>query len=210
MAMKKSSARWKIVVGHHTMRSVSEHGDTEELLQLLLPVLKVTFQKLYISYQLVKTFRKLHNNPEYFCEFFFTQFRKMASTSTSTDMITAWNTLAAETGIDTIPYDTELNSINFQNMNSSVSILLNKPRFCCFSPLQYFTSGGGSKAWRGIIRPNKDKLRFFYDGQGFMSLQLNQDQAHFIFYDVSGKILYQWSSSKTRHPKPSTYLDDDE
>ena len=57
--MKKSTARWKIVVGHHTMRSVSEHGDTEELLELLLPVLKVTFQKLYQS---VSTFRKVHNN----------------------------------------------------------------------------------------------------------------------------------------------------
>ena len=49
VAMKKSTARWKIVVGHHTMRSVSEHGDTEELLKLLLPVLKVTFQKLLQS-----------------------------------------------------------------------------------------------------------------------------------------------------------------
>jgi hypothetical protein len=58
-AMKKSTARWKIVVGHHTMRSVSEHGDTEELLKLLLPVLKVTFPKLP---QLVSTFRKVHNN----------------------------------------------------------------------------------------------------------------------------------------------------
>jgi tartrate-resistant acid phosphatase type 5 len=40
-AMKKSTARWKIVVGHHTLRSVSDHGDTKELLELLLPVLKV-------------------------------------------------------------------------------------------------------------------------------------------------------------------------
>lgn len=40
--MKKSNAKWKIAVGHHTMRSVSHHGDTEELLQLLLPILKVT------------------------------------------------------------------------------------------------------------------------------------------------------------------------
>jgi tartrate-resistant acid phosphatase type 5 len=40
--MKKSTAKWKIAVGHHTMRSVSHHGDTEELLQLLLPILKVT------------------------------------------------------------------------------------------------------------------------------------------------------------------------
>lgn len=48
VAMKKSTARWKIVVGHHTMRSVSEHGDTEELLKLLLPVLKVTFPFRYL------------------------------------------------------------------------------------------------------------------------------------------------------------------
>jgi len=68
-AMKKSTARWKIVVGHHTMRSVSEHGDTEELLKLLLQVLKVTFQKLP---QLVSTFRKVHNNPQFFCEIFLT------------------------------------------------------------------------------------------------------------------------------------------
>ena len=128
----------------------------------------------------------------------------MASTSTSMGMITAWNTLAAETG-------TETNSSNFQNMSSSVSKFLNLlcNCFCCFSPLQYFTSGGGSKAWRGIFRPNKDKLRFFYDGQGFMSLQLNQDRAHFIFYDVFGNILYQWSSSKTGHPRTSTYLDEE-
>ncbi|ONM18114.1 Purple acid phosphatase 3 [Zea mays] len=59
VAMKRSTARWKIVVGHHTMRSVSEHGDTEELLELLLPVLKVTFQK---QSQSVSTLRKIHNN----------------------------------------------------------------------------------------------------------------------------------------------------
>jgi len=40
-AMEKSTTTWKIVVGHHTMRSVSDHGDTKELLKLLLPVLKV-------------------------------------------------------------------------------------------------------------------------------------------------------------------------
>uniref|UniRef100_A0A0E0CXP7 Purple acid phosphatase n=1 Tax=Oryza meridionalis TaxID=40149 RepID=A0A0E0CXP7_9ORYZ len=93
-AMKKSTAKWKIAVGHHTIRSVSDHGDTKELLQLLLPVLK----------------------------------------------------------------------------------------------------------------PNSDKLQFFYDGQGFMSLQINQDQADFIFYDVSGNILYKWSKSKANYLQPSTYI----
>ncbi|KAG8100654.1 hypothetical protein GUJ93_ZPchr0013g36463 [Zizania palustris] len=74
------------------------------------------------------------------------------------------------------------------------------------NPIQYFTSGGGSKAWRGVFQPIDGKLLFFYDGQGFMSLQLNQDQADFIFYDVSGNILYQWSRSKPNHLQPFTYI----
>ncbi|WOL03931.1 purple acid phosphatase 17-like [Canna indica] len=41
-ALKESTAPWRIVVGHHPVRSVSEHGDTAELLDLLLPILKVT------------------------------------------------------------------------------------------------------------------------------------------------------------------------
>ncbi|KAF0893447.1 hypothetical protein E2562_025244 [Oryza meyeriana var. granulata] len=48
-AMKKSTAKWKIAVGHHTMGSVSDHGDTQELLQLLLPVLKVNGIDFYIN-----------------------------------------------------------------------------------------------------------------------------------------------------------------
>jgi tartrate-resistant acid phosphatase type 5 len=40
-AMKKSNAKWKIAIGHHTIRSVSDHGETKELLDLLLPILKV-------------------------------------------------------------------------------------------------------------------------------------------------------------------------
>ncbi|AQK71916.1 Purple acid phosphatase 3 [Zea mays] len=136
VAMKRSTARWKIVVGHHTMRSVSEHGDTEELLELLLPVLKDNGVDFYIN-----------------------------------------------------GHDHCLEHISSRD-----------------SPLQYLTSRGGSKAWRGVFHPNKDKLRFFYDGQGFMSLQLNQDQTHFIFYDVFGNILYRWSS---RHPQSSTYLDEE-
>lgn len=47
--MKRSRARWKVAVGHHTMRSVSAHGDTQELLQLLLPVLRENCVDLYIN-----------------------------------------------------------------------------------------------------------------------------------------------------------------
>ncbi|XBI70490.1 hypothetical protein VPH35_064962 [Triticum aestivum] len=135
-AMKKSTAKWKIAIGHHTMRSVSDHGDTEELLQLLLPVLKVNGIDFYIN-----------------------------------------------------GHDHCLEHISSRD-----------------SPIQYFTSGGGSKAWRGVYQPNDDKIQFFYDGQGFMSLQLNQDQADFIFYDVSGKVLYEFTSHKTNHFQPSIYV----
>ena len=42
VALAASVARWKFVVGHHTLRSVSDHGDTEELVDLLLPILEVS------------------------------------------------------------------------------------------------------------------------------------------------------------------------
>ncbi|XP_038983033.1 purple acid phosphatase 4-like isoform X2 [Phoenix dactylifera] len=125
-ALKESSAAWKIVVGHHTMRSVSDHGDTQELLTLLLPILKSNEVDLYIN-----------------------------------------------------GHDHCLQHISSKD-----------------SPLQYLTSGGGSKAWRGVFTPNADKLRFFYDGQGFMSLQLTKTNANVAFYDVFGRVLYKWSMDK--------------
>nr|XP_010939979.1 purple acid phosphatase 17 [Elaeis guineensis] len=129
-ALKESSATWKIVVGHHAIRSVSEHGDTEELLKLLLPILKANEVDLYIN-----------------------------------------------------GHDHCLEHISSKD-----------------SPLQYLTSGGGSKAWRGVFTPNADKLQFFHDGQGFMSLQLTKTNADVVFYDVFGRVLYKWSMAKQLHP----------
>ena len=40
-ALLESTASWKIVVGHHTIRSVGHHGDTPELVEKLVPLLKV-------------------------------------------------------------------------------------------------------------------------------------------------------------------------
>ena len=40
-ALVKSSARWKIVVGHHAIRSIGHHGDSVELINHLVPLLKV-------------------------------------------------------------------------------------------------------------------------------------------------------------------------
>ncbi|CAK9212366.1 unnamed protein product [Sphagnum jensenii] len=48
-ALAASTAKWKIVVGHHTMRSVSTHGDTLELLEAVLPILEANAVDLYIN-----------------------------------------------------------------------------------------------------------------------------------------------------------------
>ncbi|KAI5391661.1 hypothetical protein KIW84_076463, partial [Lathyrus oleraceus] len=39
-ALRDSTAKWKIVVGHHPVRSIGHHGDTKELLTHLLPILE--------------------------------------------------------------------------------------------------------------------------------------------------------------------------
>lgn len=65
------------------------------------------------------------------------------------------------------------------------------------SPIQFLTTGGGSKAWRGIFNPNKvDTLRLFYDGQGFISLQLTKTDAKVVYYDVDGNVIHTWSRTK--------------
>lgn len=66
-----------------------------------------------------------------------------------------------------------------------------------YSPIQFLTSGAGSKAWRGDVRNlSHENLKFFYDGQGFMSVQLTNSDAEITFYDVYGKVLHRWSMSK--------------
>lgn len=69
-----------------------------------------------------------------------------------------------------------------------------------FSPIQYLTSGGGSKAWRAVYRPNADEVQFFYDGQGFMSMELTTTDAKVVFYDLFGQNLHEFSVSKNMHP----------
>ncbi|XP_021641299.2 purple acid phosphatase 8 [Hevea brasiliensis] len=68
------------------------------------------------------------------------------------------------------------------------------------SKIQFLTSGGGSKAWRGDIRNwNPEELKLYYDGQGFMSGQMTDTKAVFVFYDIFGNVLHQWSISKVSH-----------
>ncbi|XP_077236199.1 purple acid phosphatase 17-like [Tasmannia lanceolata] len=125
-ALTESSAKWKFVVGHHTIRSIGYHGETKELVTLLLPILKAYNVDLYIN------------------------------------------------GHDHC----------LEHMSDADS------------PIQFLTSGAGSKAWRGDIKNDHTGLHFYYDGQGFMTLQLTQTDAEILFYDISGNILHKLNLSK--------------
>ncbi|KAK8470620.1 hypothetical protein PHAVU_003G014000 [Phaseolus vulgaris] len=48
-ALVKSSARWKIVVGHHAIRSIGHHGDSVELIKLLVPLFEANNVDMYMN-----------------------------------------------------------------------------------------------------------------------------------------------------------------
>ncbi|KAK4841549.1 hypothetical protein QYF36_006323 [Acer negundo] len=130
LALKESSAKWKIVIGHHAIRSAGYHGDTPELINHLLPVLKANNVDLYMN-----------------------------------------------------GHDHCLGHVTSQD-----------------SPIQFLTSGAGSKAWRGFVNSNYGKaLKFFHDGQGFVSVELSQTDARIVFYDVFSEVLHKLSLSKGLH-----------
>lgn len=64
--------------------------------------------------------------------------------------------------------------------------------FC--RPIEFLTSGGGSRAWSNTAHydRHKNNLKFYHDGQGFVSVQLTKSEAHVAFYDVYGKTLYRF------------------
>ncbi|KAK4596947.1 hypothetical protein RGQ29_014827 [Quercus rubra] len=126
-ALRDSTAKWKIVVGHHTIKSAGQHGITIELEEQLLPILQANNIDLYVN-----------------------------------------------------GHDHCLEHISSTN-----------------SQIQFLTSGGGSKAWRDDIREwNPEELKLYYDGQGFMSMQITQTHMHIVFYDVFGNVLHKWGISK--------------
>ncbi|XP_047170170.1 purple acid phosphatase 8-like isoform X1 [Vigna umbellata] len=133
LALRESNAKWKIVVGHHTIRSAGQHGNTAELVNQLLPILQANNIDMFIN-----------------------------------------------------GHDHCLQHI------SSID-----------SGIQFFTSGGGSKAWRGVVNKWKEEeMKLYYDGQGFMSVQLTQTEIDIVFYDVFGHVLHKWNTSKQLH-RPS-------
>ncbi|KAL5553330.1 hypothetical protein UlMin_040731 [Ulmus minor] len=126
-ALRKSKADWKIVVGHHTIKSAGHHGDTQELQPTLLPILEAHNVDFYV------------NGHDHCLE----------------------------------------------------HIIDSK------SQIQFLTSGGGSKAWRGDVKQwDPEELKLYYDGQGFMSVEMTKKEAKLVFYDVFGNVLHKWSRSK--------------
>ncbi|XVE74568.1 hypothetical protein DITRI_Ditri12bG0027500 [Diplodiscus trichospermus] len=125
--LRESTAKWKIVVGHHTIKSAGHHGNTDELAIHLLPVLQAYDVDLYI------------NGHDHCLE-------HISSTE---------------------------------------------------SQIQFLTSGGGSKAWMGDVKWwNPQEMKFYHDGQGFMSVEMTQTEIDIKFYDVSGNVSHKWSTSK--------------
>ncbi|XP_062172221.1 purple acid phosphatase 3-like isoform X2 [Alnus glutinosa] len=126
LALKESTAKWKIVVGHHTIRSAGHHGITDELVVQLLPILEENNVDLYIN-----------------------------------------------------GHDHCLEHISSPHR------------------IQFLTSGGGSKAWRGDVDwSNPEEMKFYYDGQGFMSAQITETRVEIAFYDIFGNVLHTWATSK--------------
>ncbi|XP_015868030.3 purple acid phosphatase 3-like [Ziziphus jujuba] len=129
-ALKESTAKWKFVVGHHTMKSAGHHGNTVEIIKQLLPILEANDVDLYIN------------------------------------------------GHDHL----------LQHISS------------LDSPIQFLTSGGGSKAWRGDVQfLDPKEMKFFYDGQGFMTMQITHTQIDIAFYDIFGQVLHKWGTSKKHY-----------
>ncbi|CAH2037665.1 unnamed protein product [Thlaspi arvense] len=127
VALRDSTAKWKIVIGHHTIKSAGHHGNTIELEKRLLPILHANDVDLYVN-----------------------------------------------------GHDHCLEHI------SSVD-----------SKMQFMTSGGGSKAWKGDMNYLvPEEMRFYYDGQGFMSVHISEPELRVAFYDVSGHVLHHWKTNK--------------
>ncbi|XP_043806751.1 purple acid phosphatase 4 isoform X1 [Manihot esculenta] len=157
-SLKESKAKWKIVVGHHTIKSAGNHGNTQELNKQLLPILVVG---LLIKFDLFLKKKMNPYNHNYY----------------------------------------PLIIIDLQENN--VDLYINGHDHCLEhissseSELQFLTSGGGSRAWIGDIDWwNPKEMKFYYDGQGFMSVEITETQVDVMFYDVSGHILHKWSRNK--------------
>lgn len=125
--LRNSTATWKIVVGHHTIRSTGNHGDTDDVAKYVDPLLKAYDVDLYIN-----------------------------------------------------GHDHCLQDIKSKD-----------------SKLRYITSGGGSKAWKGIRSLDTENgNQFYYDGQGFAAVSVGPSSLRMTFEDAFGKRLHSFELRK--------------
>lgn len=40
-------------------------------------------------------------------------------------------------------------------------------------------------------------MKFYYDGQGFMTMEITPTQIDINFYDIFGNILHKWTAQKS-------------
>ncbi|TXG50923.1 hypothetical protein EZV62_023447 [Acer yangbiense] len=166
LALKESTAKWKIVIGHHAIRSIGHHGDTQELIKHILPLLKNLESALKSSVATWKIVIGHH------------AIRSVGHHGDTKELIHQILPILEANNVD---FYVNGHDHCLQHISSSTS------------PIQFLTSGGGSKAWRGVIdydQLTKNETQFYYDGQGFMSVELNQAQAHIKFYNVFGQVLH--------------------
>ncbi|KAK6148001.1 hypothetical protein DH2020_018913 [Rehmannia glutinosa] len=65
------------------------------------------------------------------------------------------------------------------------------------SPNPIFDKWSRVEGMEGDVNTTNDQgLKFFYDGQGFMSVQLTLSEVETVFYDVFGRVLHRWTMSK--------------
>jgi tartrate-resistant acid phosphatase type 5 len=65
--------------------------------------------------------------------------------------------------------------------------------FVC-SSIHFFTSGGGSKAFKGLREYGEvEGVRFVFDGQGFLAVSMREDSVVLSFYDVFGNVPYSYT-----------------
>ncbi|KAL5570477.1 hypothetical protein UlMin_027052 [Ulmus minor] len=86
-----------------------------------------------------------------------------------------------------------------EHIIDSKSLIFEKTNLIWFlmcNQIQFLTSGGSSKAWRGDVKQwDPEELKLYYDGQGFMSVEMTKKEANLVFYDVFGNVLHKWSRS---------------
>lgn len=99
MALRESTAKWKVVVGHHPIKSDGHHGNTPELVEQVLPILQV----YYFCFCLANTNKNLRTTScsKINCSNIYNYyeiFRQIMQIFTLMDMTIAWNTSVAKTG----------------------------------------------------------------------------------------------------------------